>query len=258
MSPEIQLTKEMVDEVSGKLRSWFESRREAPWPGEFYDGVFQTLAKRLGLPQKDLGVAVVADWEDPRVKEFARQLKEFALTEPQVDPVIKRLKIPYPNMPESEFPEIWYAESLPDKGILLDITEFTQHEYKPSYLFAALVEQGEKRDIIFAPGPSHDKIQEALERNGLMGARFNHAQLSLTDMAEIRGVMLRNYWGETREAQRENLAALLGKINPGLFVQQTMFIGIVGSHGFDFVFNPVTAEMQDYRTKSVERVPQLF
>lgn len=257
MSPEIKLTKEIVDEVSGELRKKFESSRVVPLPGELYDGVFQTLAQRLGLPFRDIGVAVIADWEDPRVKEFARQLREFKILDAQVDPIIKTFRVPYRGIPEDKYPTIRYATSLPDKGTLLDITEFTQREYKPSYLFVALVEQGEKRDVIFAPGPSHDKIQEALEGNGMMGARFNHAQLGLSEFGEICNVMLRNYWGETRGDRKRNVVTLLGKINPELFFRKSVLIGVSGGE-LDFIFNPTTGEMEDSKTKALEKVPQLY
>lgn len=257
MSPEIQLTREMVKQVRDELRAEFESRGVVVGVGEFANAVYEVLAERLQLPMKDIGVAVIPDWEDPDVKEFGRQLREFTF-EPEsiTNKEVKEIRVPYRGMPESEYPVLRYATSLPNKGVLHDIAEFARLP-RPAYLFAALVEQAEKRDVIFAPGPSHDKIQEALEKNGMMGARFNHAQLGLSEMGEIDDIMLRNYWGNTREEQRQNVTALLGKINPELFAKHEILIGVVAGN-LDFIFNPVTGEMEDFVTKSITRVVPLY
>lgn len=166
------------------------------------------------------------------------------------------IRVPYPNMPETAFPEVRYTTTIPDIEVLLDITEFLQTIPPPTYFFATLIDKDQK-DVIFFARQSHDKVEEALKRDGMIGATFNHAQLGLTETAEIKSLILRNYWGESRGARMQNVVTLLGKVNPKLFTTSRIYIGVSGG-GLDFIFDPTTNEIQDFQTELTQRIPQLY
>lgn len=261
MSPEVRLTREMVQSVRDEVRDYFRSQGWVVGVGEFENAVYEDLANRLQLPMKDLGVAVVPDWEHPDVIEFRRQLKELKFEPEGVqNEEIREIRVPYRGIPESEFPIVRYATSLPNVGVLHDITDFdVDINDRPGYFFATLIDKDEK-DVIFFGRQSHEKIREALEKTDnerLKGAKWNYAQIGLDKTTgEITNVMMKTDWGEGAD-KIANVLALLGKINPELFIKKEIFIDKAGGN-LDFIFNPTTGEIEDFGTKIVRKVPQLY
>lgn len=209
MSPEIQITREMVKQVRSEIKAKTGGRF---WPGELEWITLEVMVDRLRLPWKDEEGFQSPDFSDPRVKELHRQLNEFGNVDAPIQ--IKKLKVPWPG---GVFTEVPYTESLPDPDTLAAVADSNMGGI--SYMFAALVEREGKRDVIFTPGPSHDKIQEALTRENqeFQTAEWNHAQLGLTQGGKIDSITLRNHWGRDSETQRSNVMTLIGKINPELF-----------------------------------------
>lgn len=258
MSAEFEVTREIVEEVRSEIKSKHGGRFLR---GELEWITFEVIVDRLRLPWRDEQGFKMPDDNDPRVKELKRKLNQFQFAD-RSSGHLKKLKIPYPGMEESEFPEIIYAESLPDPDTLAAVADSRIDE--ATYMFAVLVDRDGKKDVIFIGGPSHDKIQEALQRENqsLQAADWNHAQIALTQGGKISMIMLRNYWGRDDKTRASNVKTLLGKINPNLFVQNAMLlegIGIVLAGGDTlYRYDPVGNELQDRSDQSLGKVTSLL
>ncbi len=264
MSPEIKLTREMVQGVRDEVRTSFESEGKEIGKGEFENAVFETLAERLGLPLRDIGVAVVPDWKHPDVKEFSRQLREFKFEAdlPETKQ-IKELRVPYPGIPESEFPTVRYATSLPNFGVLANITDFdAAFNNRPGYFFAVLIDKEGKKEVIFFGQQSHDKIREALERTNeeeLKGSEWNYAQIGLDKTTgQLDNIMLKSNWGQDNKTRMTNVTALLGKINPDLFPSGTQMVFDAWGD-FKAFYEPSTNELsEEISLQPGIKVPRLY
>lgn len=260
MSPEVQLTREMVDGVRRAIR---EESGIRFWPGELDNAVLETLTAQFSLPWTSTSRFRHPDFKDSRVKRLAEQIRSFP-----DQPVGQRKVVRISGTEEGQFTEIPYSSSIPDMETLAAVAVESAQTGTLQFIFAGVADSEEGKSVVFASFDNFRFVRASLGKDGPeLGREWHIARISLTETGKLQWVTLEDEeWGGDVNERTENVRALLSRINPALFYSG--FEGQIPVSGPTddtlYWFNTSTTELRqkprlsDHRSIPVGSVPPLY